>query len=46
MKVTELKQCKFCKKDFTPKRKWQKFCSDLCRKEHWETLNPRIKLGG
>ena len=31
-----------CNKPFKPARKWQKFCSDKCRLEKWDSEHPRV----
>lgn len=28
-------KCKYCKSEFEAKRKWQKFCSAVCRLADW-----------
>jgi len=33
--IKELKTCKFCKKEFSPKVEWQKFCSLKCHNAYW-----------
>lgn len=36
MEVLEDKPCRFCKKKFTPKVFWQKFCCDDCHDDYWK----------
>ena len=31
-------RCKRCKRVFTPKRDWQRFCSKKCREEYWRQV--------
>lgn len=38
-----LRRCKNCNRNFYWVRKWQKFCSEICRWENWEKNNPRVK---
>lgn len=35
--------CPECLEKFKLKRKWQKFCSGLCRYRKWDKDHPRIK---
>lgn len=35
------KECSFCRKDISHKRKGAKFCSDLCRRNGWAVKNGR-----
>lgn len=39
-----LRKCEKCGRKFYWVRKWQKYCSAVCRWENWEKNNPRIKL--
>jgi len=40
-----IKQCEYCKSDFTPNHKKHRFCADDCRKRAWEEKNGRqLKL--
>jgi len=32
------KLCKFCKKEFSPKVEWQKFCSIKCHNAYWRQV--------
>ena len=34
----EKSKCKFCKAEFMPKRDWQRFCEDKCRKQYWRSV--------
>jgi hypothetical protein len=36
--------CQFCAKEFTPRRRHAKFCSDTCRMTAWGEAHPRIAL--
>jgi protein-arginine kinase activator protein McsA len=36
--------CANCNIKFTQTRAWSKFCSMRCRVEHWNKMNPRIKI--
>lgn len=38
------KECSKCGKEFTAKKKWQRFCSPRCRTEAWDKANPRTRL--
>lgn len=38
MELLEDKPCKHCKKIFTPKVEWQKFCSPDCHDKHWKDV--------
>ena len=43
MEVLEDKPCKFCKKIFTPKVEWQKFCPEKndelsCHDKYWKEV--------
>jgi len=33
-----------CKKQFQRKRKWQKFCSPVCRDKHWNELRKERRI--
>lgn len=50
MEAFEDRPCKRCKKIYTPKREWQKFCSSGCQKLYWRdiyteraTINKRLE---
>lgn len=30
--------CKQCKKMFSPRRDWQRFCSKICREAYWKQI--------
>jgi len=34
----EYKLCKFCRKEFSPKVEWQKFCSTKCHNAYWREV--------
>lgn len=36
--------CGHCAAKFTPKRAWQRFCSAACRRDDWESRNPRQRV--
>lgn len=42
----QIKQCRYCKKEFEQalKGRKKKFCSDLCRWNSWNESHPRLKL--
>ena len=45
IKNKEEKQCKYCNAPYTPKRKWQNFCSIPCRTHHyWATHEVVLKV--
>ena len=38
MELLEDRPCNRCKKIYTPKVDWQKWCSDKCHDEHWKEV--------
>lgn len=36
-------KCSYCEVEFTPRRSWNRFCSNNCRHQQWEEDNPRVK---
>jgi len=44
--MKELKpiECLHCKKQFTPKRSWQKFCSVTCRNDRYWTTHKIVEV--
>lgn len=42
--MKQIKECKFCKKEYTPKRRHQIFCSPTCRLDDWKKNNIIIKF--
>ena len=45
-KPLQFNKCLDCEIKFQVKRKWQKYCSKLCKFRAWAKLNPRVKRGG
>lgn len=41
---TSLKKCRFCGKDFLPKRTWQIYCHNKCRWNWWAKGHPRYNV--
>jgi hypothetical protein len=39
--VVEESHCARCEKPFKAKRRWQRFCSSVCRYAEWSGRNPR-----
>lgn len=37
--------CQWCSAPYSQKRPWQRFCSESCRSESWQTTHPRISIG-
>ena len=37
--------CENCGESFVMSKRWQRFCSSLCRSRKWEKLHPRIGVG-
>ena len=38
--------CGHCHAQFTPRRRWQRFCSTACRIADWNEMNPRQPIVG
>jgi hypothetical protein len=36
---SETRLCRFCKAEYVPKRDWQRFCGDDCRKSYWKSVH-------
>lgn len=43
MKNYSQSSCEWCGEKFSVKRRWQKFCSSLCRFKDWDKNHPRTK---
>ena len=41
----ELVNCENCGAEFETKRRVHRFCSALCRHEHWIQTHPRLEAG-
>ena len=39
MELLEDRPCNRCKKSYTPKVDWQKYCNDKCHDEHWKEVH-------
>ena len=37
------RRCEWDGVPYTPKKPWQRFCSDACRFKEYDHLNPRVK---